>query len=106
MTVLEVVVAPVDAAGTVGLAQARLGGVWAACGADPANERAKPLHLHLHVEVGLEKKVKAGDVVAFEGQAVGLSGAVGELDHHSGPVTRGLRGGWHGRSRHAESEQA
>jgi hypothetical protein len=82
-----VVVAPVDAAGAVGLAGAGLVGVGAAGVANLADLSTEAaVCLDLDGESGFEEEVEAADGVAVEGDAVGLGGAVGELDDEAGAV--------------------
>jgi hypothetical protein len=82
-----VVVAPVDAAGAVGLAGAGLVGVGAACVAYLADFSAQAtVGLDLDGESGLEEEVEAADGVAVEGDAVCFGDAAGELDDEAGAV--------------------
>lgn len=84
-------VAPVAPVRAVGLADAGLGRIVAAVGADAAHKSTQSLHLHYHVEACFEQEVKPGHTVAFEGHAVSLSRTIRELDHNTCPVL-GLRG--------------
>lgn len=78
-------VGPVDAAGAERLAGAGLIGVVASGCADLADLCADAsVGFDFHVKSGFEQHVEAADAFAFEGDAVGLGAAVGELDYQPG----------------------
>lgn len=80
-------VAPVDAAGTIRLAGARLVGIVAAGRADLAHLSPEAaISLHFQIKTALDQQIDAADAVARERDAERLRASVRELQNQPGPV--------------------